>query len=124
MNDRSRPKAAPNVSLAAADSLSDISDIAREFAHWQAGFDFGRQCGIAEGKVIGADEQAERMTAAISGCTEVWNRPTQLELARLRNDPPITSPCSKRCKWCVICRRYAQWWREQRAMAVYSAATR
>jgi hypothetical protein len=112
----SRGAADNSVSATYADPIR-IADIGRDIIasveHYQEGYRFGRSVGFDEGFVAGEAAAASRTTAAYTGCTGVWNAPTQARLAELRNDPPITTPCAHDCGWCVVCVRHRQWLRVQ-----------
>ncbi len=82
---------------------------------WAAGFDAGF--------IEGAEDAFERVQATISGCTDIWSMPPADELRKRRNDPPITSPCSRRCRVCVTCLRYARHWNETRKHAPVDLAS-
>lgn len=118
-NDRGRPAyeldALMPISLSKT-TVTDVYDIAlsieRELVHWEAGYRLGWSVGFDAGFRAGADDAFDRVQSVLTGCTSVWSSRSQEELRVLRNDPPITRPCHLRCRWCIVCRRYARWWRE------------
>jgi hypothetical protein len=121
-NDQRRPVLGTGVEkvIAARDltSVTQTGDLEREVVQYLAGLRdgdrLGRAAGFDEGFAAGADDAYERVQSVLTGCTSTWSSPSQEELRKLRNDPPITRPCSQRCRWRLVCRRYAQWWRETR----------
>lgn len=98
--------------------MTDLNTIGHDIlsaitAH-DLGYQLGRSVGYDEGFRAGADDAYERVQSVLTACTSTWSTPTQEELRIRRDDPPITSPCKQRCKWCTTCRRYAHWWQTAR----------
>lgn len=73
---------------------------------WQAGFDFGRQFGRAEGKQVAEREIAAEWTALAASIRATAAAPTHSELVARRRSV-TSSPCDRRCGACSLCVRAA-----------------